>query len=235
MIRDQFVTEEQLAAGREAYRNTRQRGIDIRPTLPPDRYPISDKLRWQYDFSLLQVSYSIGDSVADVAQAVAKVTAELPDVERVSKGFSEATHYERVLWLLSMAVLVDDHDSIKIIEGLASDIGFTDDLYARLFGHPDPKVGTVYAEIKSHDGLVEAARLAESGDSKAASERLTKYVESEWYRGRSGAPWYGLDKRSPELHVGYWAYEAAAIAKVCGIDDSALEGHKYYPWDLAHH
>ena len=235
MIRDQFVTEEQLASSRENHRSGRQQAINARLTLPPDRYPFSDAMRWECNFSLLQISYSIGDSVADVATAVSQLAAELPDVERVSKGFSEAGHYEWVLWLLSMAVLVDDHDSIKIIEGLASDIGFTDDLYARLFGHPDPKVGTVYAEIKSHDGLVEAARLAESGDSKAASERLTKYVESEWYRGRSGAPWYGLDKRSPELHVGYWAYEAAAIAKVCGIDDSALEGHKYYPWDLAHH
>ena len=139
------------------------------------------------------------------------------------------------MWLLSIAVLADDERSVKTIEGLASEIEFTDDLYERLFRHPDPQVGTVYAEAKTHDGLVEAAQLTESGDSEAASERFVKYVQSEWYRGHRSAAFFDRHKHSPTAHAGYWAYEAAAIAKVCGIDDSALEGHKHYPWDLAHH
>ena len=33
---------------------------------------------------------------------------------------------------------------------------------------------------------------------------------------------------------GYWAFEAAAVANVFGIDDRGLRGNRYYPWDLAH-
>ena len=35
--------------------------------------------------------------------------------------------------------------------------------------------------------------------------------------------------------VGYWSFESAAIAKVAGIDDSALEGNDHYPYELAHY
>jgi|GEM_PF-5639929 len=32
-----------------------------------------------------------------------------------------------------------------------------------------------------------------------------------------------------------WRRAAAAIAQMFGIDDSSLEGHKYYPYDIAHY
>ena len=85
MIRDQFVTEEQLAGSREIHRSGRQQAINARLTLPPDRYPISDAMRRECNFSLLQISYSIGDSVADVATAVSQLAAELGLLQAVCK------------------------------------------------------------------------------------------------------------------------------------------------------
>ena len=64
------------------------------------------------------------------------------------------------------------------------------------------------------------------------SEALRSYVSDYWYRSNSDQPWYNSHE-SNGSH-GYWVFEAAAIARIYGIDDSALEGADYYPYDLAH-
>ena len=48
-----------------------------------------------------------------------------------------------------------------------------------------------------------------------------------------GTIWYGTHKTG--TFIGYWSFESAALAKVAGIDDSALEGHDNYPYELAHY
>jgi len=83
------------------------------------------------------------------------------------------------------------------------------------------------------------ARLAVV-DPEAAQPALVKFVRQDWYRGHKGQSWWGMhqynnDKTPFEGFGGYWCWEAAAIARICGVDDSALEGHKYYPYDLAHY
>ena len=35
--------------------------------------------------------------------------------------------------------------------------------------------------------------------------------------------------------IGRWSFESAAFAKVLGIDDSALEGHENYLYELDHY
>lgn len=37
-----------------------------------------------------------------------------------------------------------------------------------------------------------------------------------------------------DAYDGYWCWPAAAVALRCGVDDSGLEGHEYYPYDVAH-
>ncbi|MET4084253.1 hypothetical protein ABIB40_004229 [Pedobacter sp. UYP30] len=35
-------------------------------------------------------------------------------------------------------------------------------------------------------------------------------------------------------HYGYWCWEAGALAKILGLDDSSLENQQYYPYDMVH-
>ena len=59
---------------------------------------------------------------------------------------------------------------------------------------------------------------------------------SLWYNAMRGEAWWGNHKdpiRSCR-YEGYWALELAATARVLRIDDSALEGKRYYPYELAH-
>lgn len=60
---------------------------------------------------------------------------------------------------------------------------------------------------------------------------MVSRVEAGELVGRSGP-----DRKGEYWgYTGYWCWEAAAIAKILHIDDSGLEGHEYYPYDLAHY
>lgn len=61
------------------------------------------------------------------------------------------------------------------------------------------------------------------------SALLKKYVP-KWYNRMKGTGTYNTHKG--EAYVGYWCFEAALVAMLWDIDDSALVDNKYYPADL---
>jgi len=65
------------------------------------------------------------------------------------------------------------------------------------------------------------------------AKMLKKFVK-QWYNKMRGLGWHDLHKSKFDGYYGYWCYEAAAIAKICDIDDSELLDHPHYPADLIH-
>lgn len=74
---------------------------------------------------------------------------------------------------------------------------------------------------------------AANSNQKNVSELLYDYVTKKWLKGHSDLGWVKSVKESDFL--GLWAYEAAAVAKLFDIDDSALKDAEFYPYDLAHY
>jgi len=70
-------------------------------------------------------------------------------------------------------------------------------------------------------------------DKERASKRLQQYVEKEWIKGHNDLDWKNAHKEPG--YVGLWSFEAAALAKILGLDDSALRDNNHYPYDLAHY
>jgi len=70
-------------------------------------------------------------------------------------------------------------------------------------------------------------------DKERASKRLQQYVEKEWIKGHNDLDWKNAHKKPG--YVGLWSFEAAALAKILGLDDSALKDNNHYPYDLAHY
>jgi len=52
----------------------------------------------------------------------------------------------------------------------------------------------------------------------------------QWYEAFEQAPWHD-SHLDGESYFGYWAFEAAAVAYLYGLDDSAVE-HMVFPRDL---
>ena len=66
-----------------------------------------------------------------------------------------------------------------------------------------------------------------------ASKRLQQYIEKEWIKGHNDLDFKNAHKEPG--YVGLWSFEAAALAKILGLDDSALKDNNHYPYDLAHY
>ncbi|WP_369011743.1 PoNi-like cognate immunity protein [Acetivibrio thermocellus] len=70
-------------------------------------------------------------------------------------------------------------------------------------------------------------------DREKASKRLQQYIEKEWIKGHNDLDFKNAHKKPG--YVGLWSFEAAALAKILGLDDSALKDNNHYPYDLAHY
>ena len=83
-----------------------------------------------------------------------------------------------------------------------------------------------YATLKS------AVEAQEANNPELASSLVKRYLEKEWYKGHKEAYWYDNHKSKHDTFFGYWSFEAAAIVKIAGIDDSSFRDNEYYPKDL---
>lgn len=65
----------------------------------------------------------------------------------------------------------------------------------------------------------------------ARPSALHKYVQG-WYKRMKPIYWHDNHEGGEGAYFGYWCFEAALVAMLLDIDDSALEGHPHYPGDL---
>ena len=139
--------------------------------------------------------------------------------------------YEECVQVISLCILLHRTDLLKRFVALIDNAGYAgedtlyEDLLAKLLpGRHDvdewyhdlytPLIRAIYVEDK-----VEAARL------------LKEYCH-QWYPAFAQAPWHDSHQDGEEgSYVGYWAFEAGAIAFLYGIDDSQID-HMVYPKDL---
>jgi hypothetical protein len=81
--------------------------------------------------------------------------------------------------------------------------------------------------------IFKTLREAVAEPDKAEASRLVEvFVRREWYKKHTGAGWHGSHKSAFDAYSGYWCFEAAAVVKIRGLDDSAFRDWKYYPKDL---
>lgn len=187
---------------------------------------------WRNRLVVLESRYSLGDPVVDLRDPFAQIVAELPDIEK----FDAHTDNDEVVTLCSWAVLLDDRESaVTLASVLERDEAFHTRA-AALLGYFDIHPETDDPRNPMDDYWMGKARLAlAEGDAEAASAILYKFVNEEWFQNTYNSGRRVITHTGDKIgHVGYWCYEAAAYAKALKIDDSRLEGHKYYPWDLAH-
>ena len=68
---------------------------------------------------------------------------------------------------------------------------------------------------------------------RADAEQEMKLYLGKWYSLHKDAPWYNAHTKE-RAYRGYWCWEAAAITKIMGLDDSGYKDNPYYPYDMVH-
>ena len=154
--------------------------------------------------------------------------------------------YHYCFWLIALALLLDiPEDQWLRLVALVGNEG-EDILLDRLIASrsPDRKIGTELCFPKPF------ARLLAAIDAPPTKQaKLLKAFLEHWYRELGQMPkharvpqqiphttlgWYNFAKYNlmGGAYFGQWCLEAAAAAKVFGLDDSLCLGHRHYPGDF---
>lgn len=139
--------------------------------------------------------------------------------------------YEECIQVISLCVLLNQKILMERFVKLIDSAGYKgeDALYECL-------LMKILPEREEVDGWYHEnyRKLILSIDAESPAEAATLLREycNEWYSSFDRAPWHdshlGEDDQG---YVGYWAFEAAAIAYLYDIDDSKIT-HMVYPKDL---
>ncbi len=189
---------------------------------------------WKSDYRSFLARYSVGEPLELLAPAFHRLIRGRAAL--LTHGFDKPA--EEAIQLCALATLFGDHDAATLLGFMRQRDGLDDLLadlcIARLCPTSNRSRNLQHPEW--HSGLVDVIDRAVAGRPGAARDRLAQYVEDEWYDVHGGprrAVWFDSHKAGTD-YVGYWAFEAAAIARVFDVDDSSLDGHPNYPYDLAH-
>jgi len=151
----------------------------------------------------------------------------------VTFTFEEKDEYELALQLISASILYHREDLLNRVIAMVDPAYKGQDaileklLSFRQEGRADVKLPF---HKKPYTTLLQVMR--EENKEKAA-DKLKTYCK-EWYPAFKQAPWHDGHLRingNDGDYFGYWAFEAGAVAYLCGLDDSKID-HMVYPRDL---
>ncbi|RML91265.1 hypothetical protein APX70_03981, partial [Pseudomonas syringae pv. maculicola] len=131
--------------------------------------------------------------------------------------------YEECVQVISLCILLHRTDLLKRFVTLMDKAGYAGDdtLYEDLLRKTLPNrqdIDQWYHDV--YTPLIQAIYA----DSKEKSSKLLSEYCKQWYPAFKQAPWHDTHLQGEEgNYVGYWAFEAGAIAFLYGIDDSKID------------
>ena len=145
--------------------------------------------------------------------------------------------YMELIKVLSLAVLLgvtpEDGNLCSLIQKI-TESSYEDYLVDRFLCYFDSNRKPSVHIFRWKNSYEPLQNVMESSDGAEAVSLLKTYLEKQWCNIHRGCAWYGSHKNDKVTYYGYWSFEAAAVVKMCGLDDSLLRGQEYYPYDLVH-
>lgn len=133
--------------------------------------------------------------------------------------------YENLLLLLSFSVLLEKTSSIKTLIAREDRTIKGDSLLNFLAEYLCTKK-RMWTNDFQYENVYGSLKKLDSNHSNGAV--INDYLSS-WYDKRKSFSWYEADKSNNDTYVGYWSFEAAALAKIYNLDDTMFIQSEYYP------
>ena len=147
--------------------------------------------------------------------------------------------YQEVLQYLSLAYFLEvSNEDFQILVDIIDRDNISDNLYEFIikarFPNREQKRPEEYDTkqsviLKVYDKLRKAT---ETEDKVEASKLIKQFLEKDFYHKHVNL--YNSHKSKADIYCGYWSFEAAAVVKIMGLDDSSFIDNQYYPKDLVH-
>ena len=179
--------------------------------------------------NLLDANYSVGNDCSLLIDLYKEGLNVLPIIGN-KMGFIDIIHFTSIGVLLGidkevMQTVIDVFDKNNINDKLL-------DFIVGSYGLKRSIVSDSYMFGNPYPFLLDVVDTAKEDKSKA-SELLVEYIDKKWLEGHSKLGWKNLHKQGG--YIGLWSYEAGAVAKILGLDDSKLINSNHYPYDLVHY
>ena len=191
---------------------------------------------FQYGTVVFSAMYSLGEKIEDLCPYFDISVKGLENSYQsmfYNTGFCINYNYDALLDLISIGILLEiDDNTMKVIADGARFYHANDALVDFLLSAYDicwdHCTGKFYLP-RPYQYTKDIIRTAQE-DKEEASRLLEEYVKKKWLSGN------GYKNAHKEKgYIGIWSYDAAALAKILGLDDSCFKGKKNYPYDLAHY
>jgi hypothetical protein len=205
-------------------------------------------MRWhisrvRIDHSILL--YSGGRSLSDVRDAV-RAALDSIDAHLEHEGAVFASvdlaiqeYYVEALWLLSLTKLLglpeSDIERVANFYAVDESNDGADELFelmlAKLGRNSFPAEGLIHDD--PYQSLLDCINAE-----PARRPALMALFLQRWFEGQKECDWWGshINRRGEAIlktgFVGYWAFEAALVTYLWGIDDSSYRDLPHYPKDL---
>lgn len=196
---------------------------------------------------LLILRYTAGQSIKSLSH-------ELPSVVRAFDAFIPFDHppsyeahtltitqheaYVYVMWLLALCRLLGHSELVPTVLGWLDRNaefnrgrdGLFEAVVERLTGRKEP-----VERVLLHPAAYRPLAKATAPDTRTQDRpALVKEFLEGWYKNMKPCYWHGTHTDGEgSSYFGYWAFEAALVTVLWGIDDSSYRDHLVYPKDLA--
>ncbi|MBO0935657.1 DUF1911 domain-containing protein [Fibrella sp. HMF5335] len=177
----------------------------------------------------LTIAYSRGDEISSLIPVYNQA------VNHFIKSWQADYIYNHVLRIISLGWLLDQHgESLRRVAALLVREQFEDAVIGYMLRPIDSQI-TVPNQVMFPDdkGLVLLQSITQNTSQEAAI-KLKNYLEEHWYTADNLSTRFNSHKKSSGGHIGYWSFEAGAITKIMGLDDSSFKDNPFYPYDLVH-
>lgn len=170
-------------------------------------------LKYKIDLLIAEFSYGAKETeLKDFLESAAKTAGGIKNVD-----------YESLLVIFSLAVLMkDSKDIAAVIENNSVVI------------EKDKLLFCLEQKILNDDAVWEGkltypSVFGELNSIKDNSETTIQVYLENWYENHKSFSWYDSHNKTTDTYVGYWSFEAAALAQIFQVNDSSFRQNPYYP------
>ncbi len=150
------------------------------------------------------------------------------------------TGFYYMLDMLSLGYLLDiPNDKFQLLVDIIDRDDVKDKVFEFIISAKLPIRNAIESEsyqkyFSVPDTFSKLRELIDEKDKSALEKLIKDYLSKHWYKQHKETGLKDNHKSKHDIYYGYWSFEAAAIVKILGLDDSSFIDNQYYPKDLVH-
>ncbi len=201
-----------------------------------------DRLRFasiatERSLELVIAKYSAGTNPQDMIEPLLhslnmmgefnKLARQIPEVATSEFGGG----FDQIYRMLGLCILLEiDHSNTIVLANYIDFFNLRDaifEIFLKELGHKEREPTNQLIWPEAYSLLLKAI----NSDTDEDLEFLMTFLHN-WYSNMSGTPWHDLHMSKFDTYYGYWAFEAAAVAKLKMFDKNKFSKKVMFPRDL---